>query len=151
MIPPSSPKVRFQAFLDKHPEDVATAARNCMEILRACLPGATQSLYDDLDAANYNTVKIGVGPSERPAEAIFCLVVFSNHIDLRFLQETGPTHIFRDSYASGNIRLSEPADLNSPEVSEMIAAAVKSARTPIDPAKPGTFSLRSVSKKYRRF
>jgi hypothetical protein len=143
-----SPQKQLDGFLAKYLPEISAQARACLKILRALLPGAIQLVYD-----NYNALVVGFGPSEKPSEAIFSLVIFPRYMSLCFLQGTKVPDPGRLLQGSGNvvrhIRLSVPADLNRPDIREVMAAAMESARVPFDPAAPGKLVIRSVSPKQR--
>lgn len=142
------PQQQLDAFLDKYEPAIAAQARACLKILRARLRGAVQLVYD-----NYNALVIGFGPSEKPSEAIFSLVLYPRYLILCFLQGTkvpDPGGLLKGSgNVVRNIRLTAPADLNRPDIREVIAAAMESARVPIDSGARGQLIIRSVSAKQR--
>ncbi len=116
--------------------------------MRARLPGAIQLVYD-----NYNALAIGFGPSERPSEAIFSVVLFPRYVTLFFLQGTKVPDPKKLLQGSGkvvrSIRLENATDLNKPDVQELISAALKSAKAPIDPNASGKLIIRAVLAKQR--
>ena len=144
---PSAQK-QLDGFLDKYLPEIAAQARACLKILRSRLPGAVQLVYD-----NYNALVIGFGPSEKPSEAVFSLVLYPRYLRLFFLQGTKVPDPDGLLQGSGNvvrhIRLREPTDLNRPDVREVMAAAMETARVPFDPAARGALIIRSVSEKQR--
>lgn len=143
-----SPQEQLDGFLDKYLPEIAAQARACLKILRARLPGAVQMVYD-----NYNALVVGFGPSEKPSDAIFSLVMYPRYLILCFLQGTkvpDPDGVLKGSgNVVRNIRLTEPGDLNRPDIRDVMAAAMESARVPIDPAARGKLIVRSVSAKQR--
>jgi hypothetical protein len=143
-----TPQQQLEGFLDKYLPEIAEQARACLKILRARLPGAIQLVYD-----NYNALVIGFGPSEKPSDAIFSLALFPRYVTVFFLQGTKVPDPHKLLQGSGNvvrsIRLASPADLNTPEIRELMAAAMESARVPIDPAARGKLVIRSISAKQR--
>lgn len=144
---PSAQK-QLDGFLDRYLPDLAAQARACLKILRTRLPGATQLVYD-----NYNALVIGFGPSERASEAIFSLVLYPRYLRLFFIQGTRVPDPDKLLEGSGNqvrsIKLASPEDLNRPDIRELIATAIETASTPIDPAAKGTLTIRSIAPKQR--
>ena len=146
-----SPEKQLDGFLDKYLPEIAVQARACLKILRARLPGAVQLVYD-----NYNGLVIGFGPTERPSEAIFSLLIVADHMTLCFLQGAkvpDPDGLFK---GSGNIvrhiRLTAPSDLNRLDIHELMATAMETAKVPFDPAatgKTGKLIIQSISPKQR--
>ena len=143
-----SPQQELDGFLDKYLPDIAAQARVCLTTLRARLPGAVQMVYD-----NYNALVIGFGPTEKPSEAIFSLAMYPRYMNVFFLQGTKVPDPQKLLQGAGNqvrfIRLTGPEDLNRPDVREVMAAAMESARVPFDSSAPGKLIIRSVSPKQR--
>ncbi len=76
MRPPDDAEQQLESFLAKYDPEVATFARRALTKMRQLVPGATEMIYD-----NYNWLVIGFGPTERPSEAIFSLVLASGPRD----------------------------------------------------------------------
>jgi hypothetical protein len=135
-------------FLAKYTPEIEKQARICLKKLRTRLPGATQMVYD-----NYNALVIGFGPSEKPSDAIFSLVLFPRWVTLCFLQGSkvpDPNKLLQGSGSVvRHIRLQAPEDLDKPTTQELIAAALASAKQPIDPAAHGKLIIKSISAKQR--
>jgi hypothetical protein len=140
------PQTRLDAFLDKYTPAVAALARACLAKMRARLPGAVQLVYD-----NYNALVIGFGPSERASEAVFSIALYPRWVTLFFLQGAGlpdPKHLLKGSGKMvRSIVLASAADLDSPAVQALMAAALKRADPAIDPGAPGSLVIRSISPK----
>jgi hypothetical protein len=143
-----SAQTQLDTFLDKYTPEIATMARSCLRKMRARLPGAMQLVYD-----NYNALAIGFSPSERPSEGIFSIVVFPRYVTLFFLQGTKVPDPKKLLQGSGNvvrtIRLERAADLDQPDVQELISAALKSAKVPIDHSARGKLIVRAILAKQR--
>jgi hypothetical protein len=143
-----SPQTQLDAFIDKYTPELAATARQCLKKMRTRLPGAIQLVYD-----NYNALAIGFGPSERPSEAIFSIVLFPRYITLFFLQGTKVPDPKKLLQGSGKvvrtIRLESSTDLDKPAVEELISAALKSAKVPIDHHARGKAIIRAVLAKQR--
>jgi len=148
MNKPASPQKQLDGFIDKYKPELAAQARACLKILRSRMPGALQLVYD-----NYNALVIGFGPTERPSEAVFSLVLYPRYLRLFFLQ--GRRVPDPDKILEGkgsvvrSILISEPSDLNRPDIREVMAAAIECACVPFDPAGKGQLVIRSVSAKQR--
>ncbi len=142
------PQSQLNAFIDKYTPEMAGTARQCLKKMRARLPGAIQLVYD-----NYNALAIGFSPSERPSEAIFSIVLFPRCVTLFFLQGTKVPDPKKLLQGSGKvvrtIRLESATDLDKPAVEELISAALKSARVPIDHNARGKLIIRAVLAKQR--
>ena len=146
--PSPSPQDQLDGFLDKYLPEIAAQARACLKILRKRLPGAVQFVYD-----NYNWLVIGFGPTEKPSEAVFSLVVLPTRMTLCFLQGKKVPDPGKLLQGSGNLvrnfRLAAPSDLNRADLREVMAAAMESARVPFDPRADGKLIIRSISAKQR--
>ncbi len=116
--------------------------------MRARLPGAIQLVYD-----NYNALAIGFGPSERSSEAIFSIVLYPRYVTLFFLQGKNvpdPNMLLQGSgKIVRTIRLESASDLDKPAVKQLIGAALKSAKVPIDHKMKNKLIIRAVLAKQR--
>lgn len=143
-----APQAQLDAFIDKYTPEVAATARACLRKMRTRLPGANQLVYD-----NYNALAIGFGPSERPSEAIFSIVLFPRYVTLFFLQGKNVPDPNKLLQGSGKvvrtIRLEKATDLDKPAVDELISAALKTAKVPIDHKARGKLMIRAVLAKQR--
>ena len=143
-----SPERQLDQFLDKYTPEVAAVARQCLDKMRARLPGATQLVYD-----NYNALAIGFGPSERASEAIFSVVLYPKYVTFFFLRGArlpDPKKLLQGSgKVVRHIRLERAADLDQPAVCELMATALQSAKRTIDHKAPGSLVVRAVAAKQR--
>jgi Domain of unknown function (DU1801) len=143
-----SPVRQLDEFLDKFTPEVAAVARQCLDKMRARLPGATQLVYD-----NYNALAIGFGPSERASEAIFSIVLYPKYVTFFFLQGSrlpDPKKVLQGrGKIVRHIRLESAADLDQPAVRELMVAALQSAKRTIDPNARGGLVVRAVAAKQR--
>jgi hypothetical protein len=145
----SSPRAQLDSFIDKYTPEIAVLARACLAKMRACLPGATQIVYD-----NYNALVVGFGPSEKTSHAIFSVAMYPRWVNLFFLQAApklpDPHRLLK---GSGNvvrsISIKSASELDHPAVQALIAEALKRAIRPIDPAAPRRLVIRSISAKQR--
>jgi hypothetical protein len=146
-------KRQLDSFLAKYSPEIETFARRVLSKMRKLVPGAIEMVYD-----NYNWLVIGFGPSERPSEAIFSIVLPPNAVTLCFLQGAGlpdPAGLLRGSgNVVRNIRLftggvKDAKVLDEPEVLNLINVALNRAKVPM-PAKGRTkLIIRAVSAKQR--
>lgn len=144
----ASPQGQLVAFLAKYTPEIATQAVEALDRLRTQLPGAVEMVYD-----NYNALVIGFGATERASEAIVSIAVMPRWVTLCFL--TGARLPDPDGLLRGegnvvrNIRLREPADIDTPAVRELIAHAIATSPKPFDVASPGRMVIKSISAKQR--
>jgi hypothetical protein len=107
---------------------------------------------------NYNWLVIGFGPTERPSEAIFSIVMPAGRVTLCFLQGAGLPDPAKRLQGSGNlvrnIRLydaGEPDEnvLDDPEVRGLIHVALNRAKVSMPAGARRKLIIRSVSAKQR--
>jgi hypothetical protein len=143
-----SPEDRLQEFIDRFTPEIAARGRDALARMRARLPGAVQLVYD-----NYNALVIGFGPTERPSEAIFSVVMYARSVGFAFLQGAGlpdPHGLLQGSgTVARHIVLDDPAILDDPAVEELIATALEHAKKPMDFTQPGRLIIQSISAKQR--
>jgi hypothetical protein len=144
----STPKGQLDSFLAKYTPDIATLARTVLAKMRKLLPGAVELVYD-----NYNWLVIGFGPTERPSEALFSIVLAPRWVTLCFLwgaRLPDPHKLLRGGGKRvRNLRLTDPSDLDSPEVRALMQAAIDRSAVPFDAAAKRRLSIKSVSAKQR--
>jgi hypothetical protein len=144
----SSPKTQLSMFLAKYTPAIQKQAKEILRKMRGILPGALEMVYD-----NYNALVIGFGPTERPSEAVFSVVLYPRHISLCFLQGAMLVDTQRRLNGSGNqvrhIRLQSAATLDEPAVQALMAQAIEKAPAPFAVGGKGKLIIRSISAKQR--
>ena len=144
----ASPQAQLAGFLAKYTGDVAAQAVEALERLRAQVPGAVEMVYD-----NYNALVIGFGATERASEAVLSIAVMPRWVDLCFLTGTkvpDPEGLLRGSGSvARHIVLGEPADIDTPAVSQLIAHAVATSAHPFGMACEGRMVIKSISARQR--
>jgi hypothetical protein len=143
-----SPAKQMAAFVDKFDPQIGKVIRACRARLRKLLPTAVELVYD-----NYNFFVIGFASTERASDTIVSLAAASNGVGLSFyhgatlpdpkmlLLGTGKQNRF--------IRLPDTRPLQSPDVLELIRAAVTQAKTPLRRGSRGYTVIKSVAAKQR--
>src|SRR5436305_9799672 len=143
-----SPAKQLGGFLAKYAPEIAARAKAVLVKLRARLPGAVEMVYD-----NYNALVVGFGPTERPSDAIFSLILYPRWVSLCFLQGAGLADPHRLLKGSGkvvrSIVLDAADDLDKPEVEDLIARALAKARVPLDGAGRRRLLIKSISETQR--
>lgn len=143
-----SPEAQLEGFLAKYTPEIAAQAVAALERLRPQVPGAVEMVYD-----NYNALVVGFGATERASEAVLSIALMPRWVTLCFLQGVGlpdPHGLLRgEGNVVRTIRLGSAADVDRPEVRELIALAVARSQTPFDPARPGYMVIKSISAKQR--
>jgi len=149
----AEPERQLDFFLDKYAPEVAGFARGALAKMRKLVPGAIEMVYD-----NYNWLVVGFGPSERPSEAIFSIVMPPGRVTLCFLQGAGLPDPAKRLMGSGNvvrnIRLYDAGKpdgkvLDDPEVRALINTALNRAKVPMPSKARRKLIIRSVSAKQR--
>src|SRR5882672_9837771 len=75
-----SPKDQLAGFLAKYSSETADLVEQVLAKMRSRLKGAWEKVYD-----NYNALVVGFGPTERPSEALFSIVLYPSKVSLYFL------------------------------------------------------------------
>lgn len=143
-----TPKKQLHQFLGRYKPEIAALARGTMEKVRARLPGAVELVYDKA-----NALVVGFGPTEKPSEAVFSVVVFPKWVLLYFLQGAvlpDPHGRLKGAGKVGrHIRLTDAAALEDPALGELLGDAVELADVPIEPGQKSKIVIRLVAKTRR--
>jgi hypothetical protein len=142
---------QLEEFISRYSPSIAAQARAGLRKLRARFPHATQLVYD-----NYNALAIGFGPSERASEVILSLALYPKWVTLFFLQGVRLADPAGILTGSGNqvrqLRLASAADLDRPELVELMQRAMREAKVPLEPrgdGSKGALLIKSISAKQR--
>lgn len=145
---PTTPALQLDRFLAKYTPEVAAVGRKALTKMRAFLPSAVQMVYD-----NYNALVIGFGPTERPSEALFSIVLYPRYVGLCFLHGVGLPDPKKLLQGSGKqvrwIRLSDASVLDQPDVRVLMMHAIDRSAKPFGSAKHGHLVIKSISAKQR--
>jgi len=116
--------------------------------MRARLPGAVELVYD-----NYNALVIGFGPTERASDAVFSIALYPRWVNLFFLYGAtlpDPHGVLKGSGKQvRSIMIKNPAELDKPEVRDLMDAALERADPPINPKEKRRMTIRAVAAKQR--
>ena len=139
---------QVDGFLAKYEPEIEKLARACLKKMRARLPGAFELVYD-----NYNALAFGFGPSERASEAIFSIALYPRWVSLFFLQGAKLADPHKILRGSGNqvrhVVLKSAADLDLPEIRELMVLARLDAKKDIGPKAGGKLIVKSVAANQR--
>jgi hypothetical protein len=139
---------RLAEFVGRFSPDVGRLARSALASMREYLPGAFELVYD-----NAYALVVGFGPSERPSEALFSIVIYPRKVSLCFLYGAHLADPERRLDGGGkqvrHIRLADMNTLKERGVRALIAAAIEDAGNPFASAPRGRVIVRAVSAKQR--
>jgi hypothetical protein len=148
MAQDKSAEAQLAGFLAKYTPEIADLAETIRSEMRKLYPMAIEMIYD-----NYNALVIGFGPTERPSEAIFSIVLYPKWVSLFFLQAKGLPDPDRILCGSGSVArhivLASAAMLHHPSVRAMMREAEARAKTPFNPKGSHRLIIQSISAKQR--
>jgi len=132
----------------KYDPGIARQATQVINKVRKLVAGAVEMVYD-----NYDGLVIGFVPNEKASLAVLSVFLASNHVTLCFLRGAGLPDPGKRLAGSGNvvrqIKLEGSADLDDPEIRELICTALIRAKVAIDPKAKRKMVIKSVSRKQR--
>ncbi len=149
----ADPERQLDSFLAKYDPEIEAFARRALAKMRKLVPGAVEFVYD-----NFNWLVIGFGPSERPSDAIFSLVLPAGKVTLCFLQGAGlpdPNKLLQGSgNVVRNIRLYELGKpdakiLDNSDVLALINVALNRAKVPMPARAKRKLIIRAISARQR--
>ncbi len=116
--------------------------------MRARLPGAMEFVYD-----NYYALVVGFGPTDRPSEAPFSIVIYPRWVTLCFLDGADlpdPGGLLRGSGKMvRSIRLDDETVLGRPAVKALMAEAIRRTEPPFRKGARRRISVRMALAKRR--
>ncbi|MFY9740180.1 MAG: hypothetical protein WAK11_14190 [Candidatus Cybelea sp.] len=116
--------------------------------MRERLPGAFELVYD-----NAYALVVGFGPTPKPSEAVFSLVIYPKKVSLCFLYGAHLTDAEHLLQGSGNqvrhIRLESAETLEKPSIHALMNVAIGDAITPFYGTRRGQTIVRAISKNRR--
>jgi hypothetical protein len=141
-------EAQIRTFMAKYLPNVARDARTVRRWLQQRLPGAYEFVYD-----NYNWLVIGFGPTPRPSDAVFSVVLAPRWVTLCFLEGAAlddPHKLLRGGGKQvRNLRLDDVTRLRRPEVQELIDRAIDQASAPFDAGRKRSVLIRAALAKHR--
>ena len=139
---------QLAGFLAKYDDGVQELARKLRRRMKRRLPGMLEMVYD-----NYNFLVIGYGPTERPSEAIFSLVMAPRWVTLCFIEGAllkDPHKLLKGGGNQvRNVRLPSEADFDNPQLQALMDQAIGLSEVPLDPKQKSRLIIKSVSAKQR--
>jgi len=139
---------QISIFLRKYTPAVEAQLRGARTRLRAMFPRGFELVYD-----NYNALVFGISPTERTSDAFISVAGYPRWVTLFFLHgaDLRDAHGLLEGQGKQvrSVRLTEPKDLNTPEVEALIAQAVLPYESAFLAAPSLTTIVKSVSDKQR--
>jgi hypothetical protein len=143
-----SAEEQLASFIAKYTPETGSSARAILAKMRKRLPGAFELVYD-----NYNALVIGFGPTERPSEAVFSIVLYPSYVTLCFVNGVRLKDPKKLLMGGGNqvrhIRLKDASHLDNSAVRDLISQAIRLSPKPFDKKSPARLVIRSISAKQR--
>lgn len=139
-------EAELERFIARYSDEVAAQARDAIGRMRARLPGAVIQVYD-----NYNALAVGFGAVVGMKGMVFSIAVYPRWVSLFFAwgaRMQDPHGLLKGS--GGQVRhivLTSVDLLDDPRVKDLMARALEDR--PIDPSRPTTLVIKSVSAKQR--
>jgi len=139
---------QISIFLRKYTPAVEAQLREARTRLRAMFPRGFELVYD-----NYNALVFGISPTERTSDAFISVAGYPRWVTLFFLHgaDLRDTHGLLEGQGKQvrSIRLTEPKDINTPEIEALIAQAVLPYESAFLVAPSLSTIVKSVSAKQR--
>ena len=143
-----SAAAELAGFIAKYRPEIQAEARAALAKLHRRLPGLVELVYD-----NYNGLVIGFGPTERPSEALFSLVLLPNWLTLCFLTGAKLPDPQRVLKGGGKIvrhvRLAGADSLDEPAIQTLIEMALEQAGVTLNRKAARRLIIKSISAKQR--
>ena len=141
-------QAELDGFIDRYTPEVAADARHALAFMRARLPTAPRMVYD-----NYNALVIGFGAGPRASDMIFSIALYPRYVTLFFARgaELADPHGLLEGGGKGvrHVKLRPVSRLESPQVGELIDAALAIATPPLPRSGDGPLIIKSISAKQR--
>jgi hypothetical protein len=143
---PATPAQQLNTFLRRFTPEVRDTADAALRAIRAQVPGAIEMVYDKA-----RSLVIGFAPRDRPSEAVLSIALYTQWVNLYFLDGatlTDPHRLLKgDGHRVRLLRLDDVAVLESAPVRALIAEAVKNADAPFTPSGRRRIRIRSTARR----
>jgi hypothetical protein len=146
--PNTSAERELESYITRFAPPIADLARSALATMRNRIPGAFELVYD-----NAYALVVGFGPTERPSEAVFSIVIHPRKVSLCFLwgaQLADPNGVLEGGGKQvRHIRVENATTLEKRAVRSLVTAAIDAGCKPFDAAAPGRIIIRAISKNRR--
>src|SRR6478672_4349139 len=144
----NAPEPQIAAFLAKYSPAIEAQLIDARQRLRAYFPRGYELVFD-----NYNALVFGFSPTERASDAFISVAGYPRWVTLFFLHgaDLRDPHGLLEGQGKQvrSVRLTEPKDINTPEVEALIAQAVLPYESAFLAAPSLSTIVKSVSAKQR--
>jgi hypothetical protein len=141
-------RAQLDLFIDRYTVEVAADARRALAFMTERLPTATRLVYD-----NYNALVIGFGAGPKVGDIIFSIALYPRYVTLFFARgvELPDRHRLLEGGGKGvrHVKLRPVSRIETPEVGELIDAALAIATPPLPAACEAPLIIKSISAKQR--
>jgi hypothetical protein len=143
-----SAEARLAECIAKYSPEVRAVAEAALDRMRARLPGAIETVYD-----NYNALAIAFGPTDRRSDVVCSITLYPRWVSLFFARGANlpdPQKLLKGGGTTvRHIVLEDASILDRPAVRGLIAQALKAAGTSFDTAAARQVVIKSVAKTRR--
>jgi len=144
----SDPELQIASFLAKFSPSMEAQLKEARQRLRAFFPRGFELVFD-----NYNALVFGISSTERASDAFISIAGYPKWVTLFFLNGTALNDPHRLLEGQGkqvrSIRLTNPSQLNVPEVDALISQAILPCRPALLAAPPLATMVKMVVAKQR--
>ena len=144
----SDPEPQIASFLARYSPAIEAQLKGARRRLRAFFPHGYELVFD-----NYNALVFGISPTERASEAFISVAGYPKWVTLFFLNGTGlsdPNGLLEGQGKQvRSIRLTNPSQINEPEVEALISQAALPRQAALQAAPALVTIVKTVVAKQR--
>ena len=142
------PEARMAECIAKYSPEVRTVAEAALKKMRARLPGAVETVYD-----NYNALAIAFGSTDRRPDVVCSITLYPRWVSLFFARGAGlldPQKLLKGTGTTvRHIVLEDASVLDQSAVRALVTQAVTAAGARFDKATARQVVIKSVAKTRR--
>lgn len=143
-----SPEARLAQCIAQYSPEVRAVAEEALKKMRARLPGAVETVYD-----NYNALAIAFGPTERRSDVVCSITLYPRWVSLFFARGAAlrdPQRLLKGSGTTvRHLVLEDASILDRPGVRALVTQAVSAAGTRFDTSAARQVVIKSVARTRR--
>jgi hypothetical protein len=148
----TNPETQIAGYFAKYEPATAKLGKALRAKMRARLPGLNEIVYV---YENQDALVISYSPSEHGHQGVFSTGLYPNELKLFFgqgakLSKSDPNKLLKGSGTTvRGVVLKSAADLDKPEIADLMAAALKLANVRLDPGAKGSVIIKAEAQKER--